>query len=204
MATGSVLVNVGSGVAMRTYDRSDGGTVKEWLQSISEPITETYTICPTAAVSTATANSHLLQIMAGASKAVVLRALLVTQLAAAGSATVGQFELRRLTSAGTGGTAVTAGSTDPGDASAGAAAMTLPSSKGTEGGLLWIQGGILLATVAVAGAGPVLSYPTFDLLRGKPIRIAAGTSNGVALKIVTAIASGTVLITAVVSELSWA
>jgi hypothetical protein len=114
----SVLVNQGSDVAIRTYGRSD--STYEWLQSLSEPFTATYTVCPTAAVSTATANSHLLQIMAGASNAVVLRHLLVTQLANAGAATVGQFELRRLTSAGTGGTAVTPGATDPGDAAAGA------------------------------------------------------------------------------------
>jgi hypothetical protein len=81
--------------------------------------------------------------------------------------------------------------------------MTLPSSKGTEGGLIWIEGGNLLATAASAGEDQVLVIPRYDILRGKPIRIAAGTSNGIALKNVTAIASGTVLITAVISEMTW-
>lgn len=204
MATSYYEITEGSGTKIRTHQRVDSGdTVEEAMVAETEPILATYAICPTAALSTATANSHLLQIMAGASLRVGIRRIIVTQMVASGAATAGQYELRRLTTAGTGGTSITPNPVDPADSASGATAMTLPSSKGTEDVLLDIRAGQLLATVAVAGRGDVLTYD-FTRSRTKCLWIAAGTSNGIALKNVTAIASGTVHITAEIVEASWA
>src|SRR3989304_5291143 len=93
------------------------------------------TIANSVGASTATANSHLLQIMAPASLKVRVRRIEMWQTAMVTAALLMQTALYRLTTAGTGGTSVTPQALDPTD-TPGATAMTLPSSKGTEGALI--------------------------------------------------------------------
>jgi len=108
-----------------------------------------------------------------------------------------QWAIYRLTSAGSGGTAITGQLVDPGDAAVGATTMTLPTAKGTEGALLWSGASVMTQTLTAtpAAINPILVID-FDSMRRKPIHVAAGTSNGIALKNITAIAAATVVVTA--------
>lgn len=203
MAESLIAVTEGAGKNTSTWQRTKNSqTVEDQQVVISEPYLAAYTISVTTAISTGTANSHLLQIMAGASNRVLLRRLTVTQIVNAGAATRCVFQLLRLTTAGSGGTAYTPRALDPVDGAAGATAMTLPSSKGTEGNILgtWAQ--------LIDGATPaVTELPILDIVwaddRTKSPAIAAGTSNGLALKNITAVATATVHITASIVEVAW-
>lgn len=182
-----------------TNQRSNGtDTVEEYVQGISEPYLTTYTISVTTAISTATANSHLLQIMAGASSRVCLRRLYVTQMVN-GTTQTNQWSLHRLSTAGTGGTVYTPAANDPADAASGATAMTLPTVKGAEGVAIGTFAILTHATAATVGLNPIY-FRDWALERTKGIWIAAGAANGIALKNITASASTTVHITAVIVE----
>lgn len=177
-----------------TNQRSNGSvTVEQYVQQTAEPYLSSYRTCTATAISTATANSHLVQIMAGASLRVGIRRIIVSQLAN-GTTQQNQWEVRRLTTAGTGGTSLNVFSLDPADGAAGATAMTLPTVKGTEAGLVAVQSILTHATAANIDLNPLVVFDwTTD--RTKALWIAAGTSNGVCLKNVTASVSTTVLIT---------
>lgn len=205
MPTDSTIgVNEGVNKFLRALQRSIGGTNVQ-LQGIhlEEPALATYAI-QTGAISAATANDHLLQIMAGSTLNVYLRRLQVFQVGLATAAAVGRWELKRLTSAGTGGTAITANPMDATDAAAGAAGMSLSTVKGAEGVNLAAGSWQLTQTVATQAPGrdpTMLLDLDFDkLFRGKPPRITAGTANGLVLKHLTAIAAATVVVAAVVTE----
>lgn len=182
-----------------TNQRSNGAdTVEEYVGPTAEPYLATYTISVTAAISAATANAHLLQIMAGASLRVGLRRLRVTQMVN-GTTQNNQMSIHRLTTAGTGGTSYTPAPHDPADSASGATAMTLPSSKGTESTALWTGAVLTHATVTTVGLNPILDLD-WTRERGKALWIAAGATNGLALKNITGSASTTVLITAEIVE----
>lgn len=198
-------VTAGSGVKLHTHSKSvSGSTVHDEVIVHGEPQLAAYVVANTSAISFATANSHLLQVMAGASLKVRLRRLRVYQMGMATTATVGQIGLYRLSTAGTGGTSYTPQLMDPGDAAAGATGMTLPTGKGTEGAVLWMGSVYLMQTV---GASAQLNEPIIDLdwdkLRLKAPVISAGTANGLALKNVTGIAGATVFVVADIEEASY-
>lgn len=187
----------------RTVQRTDGAdTVEEWLQSDSEPFLATYTACNTTAIAVTTANSHLFELMAGASLLVGIRRIVVSQIVAATASTQCLFELRRLSTAGTGGTAITPSPHLAADGASGATFMTLASSKGTEGVSLGEYVRLLHQTIATVGINPVLELD-FTRSRSKALWIAAGTSNGIALKNVTAVSPATVHISCEFVEASW-
>ena len=183
-----------------TNQRSNGtDTVEQYVQQVAEPYLASYRISSGTAASTATANSHLLQIMAGASLRVCVRRIWVYQAAAATSTSNDQMAIYRLTTAGTGGTALTPASLDPADAASGAAAMLLPTAKGTEGTLIEYRHAILHATDTSIGLNPIAIFD-FTSERTKGLWIAAGTSNGIALKMITSDAAATVRIVADIVE----
>jgi hypothetical protein len=186
----------------RTVQRTDGAdTVEEWLQAISEPFLPSYRVI-TAAVALSTANEHLIQIMAGSTLRVGIRRIQVLQAANATSTGVDAFSLYRLTSAGTGGTSYTPAPLDPADSASGATAMTLPTAKGTEDTLIDTTLGLVHATVATVGLTPLFTFD-FTTDRTKALWIAAGTSNGIAIKNLVADAAATVRIRAELVESSW-
>ena len=166
-------------------------TVEVGRTSLDFTVHAAYTFPIAAAISTATANSHLMAWMAGSTYDVLLVDAVLKQLVSAGSATVGQFGLFRLTSAGTGGTSLTGAKQDNGDASVGCTCQTLPTVKGTETTLMYTDTGIMLSTAATAGQEDYLDWH-WNPYMIKPPRIPAGTSNGMAIKEITAIATGTV------------
>lgn len=180
----------GADLKRHAVQRTDGAdTVLQFYGVDAEPETATYTI-PFAGIALATANSHVCQVMAGASLRVGIKRITLWQVANATGIALMQYRLYRLSTAGTGGSAITPAPVDPADAAAGATAMTLPSSKGTEGTLLE-HGRHLIHTTATT-IGLVKHVWDFSGLRHKCLWIAAGTSNGIALKNIGSDASATV------------
>jgi hypothetical protein len=129
-------------------------------------------------------NDHLLSLQAGASLPVKIRWIRVRQVGNAAAAGVISLELRRLSAvAHLGGTAITPAPLDSTDAASGATARSIPTTKGTEGVLIGHQPIVVrqaIATTATQIDG-IVEWD-FDRLRSKPLTIAAGTTNGIALK----------------------
>lgn len=183
-----------------TNQRSNGSdTVEQYIQLEGEPYLASYRVNTSTAVALATANSHLLQIMAGASLRVGIRRITVYQAVNASAIAINQWGVYRLTTAGTGGTSITPASLDPADAASGATAMTLPSSKGTESTLIEYRHATLHTTAATVDLNPLAIFD-FTTERTKALWIAAGTSNGIALKNISSDAAGTVRIVAELVE----
>jgi hypothetical protein len=190
-----VNVTEGSGKKLHSWQRTVGAnTVEDEYVLQGENALATYCF-PTlgAASSTATANSHLLQIMAGASLKVRIRRIEMHQSGLATTATFMQTTIVRLTTAGTGGTAVTPSPLDPADAASGATAMMLPTVKGTEGvGIAGASCYMMQTVTASAQMTNPIAVWDFDRPRSKPLIIPAGAANGIAVKNLTAVAAGTV------------
>jgi len=204
MAESTVLYTPGSGGKGHSFQRTIGAnSVEEGVVVVAEQYLAEYTVTTITPISTATANSHILQIMAGSSNRLRIRRIEVTQMGLATNAAFMQLAIYRLTTAGTGGTAITPQLVDPADAAAGATAMTLATVKGTEGALLGSRSMYMNQTAAASMGTPNDALFDFAGLRRKPIHVAAGTSNGIALKNITAIAAGTVIVTLWVVESSF-
>ena len=189
MAQSNVAVTAGSGTLLDTWTTSKGGnTVHAGRWVPGEYPDPTYVVLA-ATISTATADSHIMQLMAGASNTVRIRRIWVAQTVAATSAGQSSIFCVRLTTAGTGGTAVTPAQFDTADAAAGATGRYLPSSKGTESTAL------LTGKIGFTNSQPTTTVNSWEWRQsgnGGPIVIPAGTSNGVALKVTTAIAGASV------------
>ena len=143
--------------------------------------------------------------MAGSSLNVRIRKIEITQVGAASVVTNMLIQVLRLTSAGTGGTASSATALDPSDASAGATGMILPSSKGTENGIVYYCPVYMMQTFAVSNPVPTPGLIIdFDRPRMKPLIIPAGIANGIAIKNVSGgVVSGSVIINVWFSETSF-
>lgn len=202
-----VQVTEGTGKKLHTWQRTIGANnVEDEVVIAGEPYLPTYSILTLSGISVATALAHPLQIMAGGSLRVYVRRLMVYQTAAATAAAFSDFVLLRLTTAGTGGTAITPTPLDPADAASGCAAMTLPTVKGAESVGIWRGTLAFTQTIPVSpGAqGSLLLDLDFDkLLHGKSLVIAAGVANGLALKTTAGIAAAQISAVAYVSEASF-
>ena len=199
-----IAMSEGSGKNLDTFQRTTtAGTVEDQVVLLGEQHLAGYTAV-SGVISTATANSHLLQIMAGASLKVRVRRLELYQIAVCTTAAIMQLDIGRLTTAGTGGTAITPNPCDPSDAAAGAAGMTLPTAKGTEGALLWRGSAYMQQTISASTPHnlPILVVE-LDWNRTKPWTVAAGATNGIYVKNVSAVAAGTVAWTAWLDESSF-
>lgn len=188
MAETIVQVNSGSGPKLHGWDRVIGAntTIDQFVLPGEYPMAS-YSIA-VENVSAATLNDHLLQIMAGSSLNVRVRSISIEQSSNAGAVNLMTAQIMRLTTAGTGGGAITPSKHDNGDAAAGATAMTLPTVKGTESTLL------KRATCAARAAFQSTAEDSWAWVQQpgvKPIIIPAGTSNGIAFKSITAIATAT-------------
>jgi len=204
MATSTfVQVTQGGATKLHTVTEVIGpDTVHREVHLDAEAYLATYAVT-IASPSVATANDHVMQIMAGSSLTVYLRRLRIVQSGLATTAAIMRWTLLRLTTAGTGGSAVTPVPHDTTDPASGATAMTLPTAKGTEGSQLDSVTVQFIQIVPTSGNGlaPVQYDQTWDWsLRSKMPRIAAGPSNGIALKNLSAIAGASVVVHAVFSE----
>jgi hypothetical protein len=195
-----VQVTEGVGKKLHTFQRIIGAnTVEDEVVVNGEPYLASYKV--SVAVSAATANSHLLQIMAGATLKVRIRRIELHLSSLATTAALMDTRIIRLTTAGTGGTAQTPAVLDPADSASGATAMTLPTVKGTEGTTIEFLSPAMTQTLS---ATPPLVQPIlavdYDRPRSKPLIIAAGVTNGICIKNVTAIAAGGVIVTVWLDE----
>lgn len=192
MAEASVAVTAGSGTNLHTNSRTINSTlVHDEFGLPGEFPYACYTV--TAVGSIATANDHVLQIMAGSSLNVKIRRIRLEQSAVAGTAAIGSFDILRLTTAGTGGSSVTPAKLDNADAAAGATAMTVPSAKGTESTIIASSRMHVRSAVSTTGSADD-AWEWVQLPNSKPIVIAAGTSNGIAVKSLTAITGASLLV----------
>jgi len=185
-------VTEGSGKKLHTFQRTIGANVVEdevVLQGI--PYLASYHVFGTG-LAIATSNDQVIQLMAGASLDVYVTRIYGTQGTNAGAAAISGFEIVRLSTAGTGGGSVTPTQVDASDAASGATAMTLPTTPGTTGSRLWRKRAIIRGAIPA-----VQELPLFDERWGppaltKPIRIVAGTSNGICIRVLTGVATATV------------
>jgi hypothetical protein len=196
MAESIVNVTEGSGKKLHTFNRTIGAnSVEDEVTLNGEQYLASYTAVIGAPSSTATANSHLAQIMAGASLKVRIRRIEVWQFALATTAAYMDTRIYRLTTAGTGGTAATPAPLDTTDAASGATSQGLPTAKGTEGTNILAAPVYMVQTITASPAFPTpLVVWDFDRPRSKPLIIAAGTTNGIAIKNITAIAAASVIV----------
>lgn len=197
MAESFVNVTEGSGKKLHTFNRTIGANdVHDEAVILGEQYLASYMATPNTlgGVTTATANSHLFQIMAGSSLKVRIRRIELMQLAMATTVLMMETRLYRLSTAGTGGTAHTPAPLDPSDSASGATCMTLPTAKGTEGSIVaWGAPYMMQTLTASAERDQPIAVWDFDRPRSKPLIIAAGTANGIAVKNVTAVAAATIL-----------
>lgn len=134
-----------------------------------------------------TAAGHQIEIMAGSTLNVRIRRIVMTQNGASAGVNAVSFQIWRLTTAGSGGTAITPQPLQTTDIAAGATAMSLASSKGTESVQLW-QETVWMGTAAIPTPNSALRWQQLDF--SKPIVIPAGVTNGIAIKQVAAGSSG--------------
>jgi hypothetical protein len=185
VAQSSVNVTEGSGKRLNTWDRTISSTlVQDQFVQFGEYPYPTYGVVAEA-ISVATTADHILQIMAGSSNHVRIRYIYVEQSAGAAAASNLSLQLLRLTTAGTGGSAITPFKFDTGDAAAGATAMTIPTAKGTESTLLR-RVNISLRQNANTGTQED-GWEWRQAPNTKPLIIPAGTSNGIAIKVVAGV-----------------
>lgn len=173
---------------LHTSSRSYSGTTKEdqfFLKA--QPVFATYRAYASA-VSSATSASHLGFIQADGTNYTFITGFWIPQTTLAGSASTANIQWIRTSTAGSGGTAISAYPLDAGDTSPyGGTIQTLPSSKGTEGVTLF--GG----PVGMVAAQPMNILNQWGYRFGfdeKPIVIGSAATDGICWKIITGIASG--------------
>lgn len=190
-----VNVNEGTGKKIHHISRTIGADLQhDEVVVQGEYQYASYTVVlPATAAMLSTANSHLLQIMAGASLNVRIRSIEVWLGGATTSTATFLIELWRLSTAGTGGTAITPGKLVTADAASGATAMTLPTVKGTETTKLYHWNPVVVSAIA-SGTPTLLVQKTFPL-NIEPLLIPAGAANGIAIKNVSSQAAGTMIMT---------
>lgn len=176
-----------TGKRLQTGDRTIGGfLVQAEYQLPGEYQGAAYTV--TSGNVSGAAADDALQIMAGAALHVRVRRIEVYGAAITAAAAL-DWQLLRLTSAGTGGTAATPSRLDStGDVAAGATcAFGVPlATHGTAGAVLG-YGRIWPTATAGAGgmSGPGPYWAWVQLPNSKPIIVPAGVTNGLALRINT-------------------
>jgi hypothetical protein len=201
-----VMVNDGTGSKVSFVQRSkSSNTVNETEVSLSLPYIPGYRLTTPSPVSLATASSHLMQFLGSAINRDLLRFIEVTQVGNAAASKQVEFELLRLTTAGTGGTSITPNPSDLVDPATSARGMTLPSAKGTESSLMGKKAGPILTTAATAGHERVVrfTFPETGDNSTKPVTTASGATTGWVLKNVQSDATCTVLISAEFQEVFW-
>ncbi len=179
--TGVLVPNTGS-IKMHGWDRTitGPGTVQDEYIQHGEVGLPTYIISGSQTIPAA-ANDHIGQIMAGSTLPVRVRRIRVSQHAAPAAVAAMEHQVVRLTTAGTGGTAITARPYDTTAAAAGATGIALPGVKGTEGVVL-LRRSVFLGTAAI----PLMSWwEWIESLNVQPLIIPAGTANGLAIKAIT-------------------
>lgn len=154
-------------------------------------------------ISVATTAAHILQVMGdGTNYSRILRYRITPTDDIPAAASVLSIQLVRLTTAGTGGSAVTPRGYDPADSAYGGGAQTLPSSKGTEGNALLQHRIQLPASLPFLSVASTWTWEASPF--GKPIIFGTGTTSGIVWKVETGVASCTVDVVVEFSVTSYA
>lgn len=189
MARTFVLVPSAGTIKLAGYSYTDGADTKvDEVSAPGEGFLPSYTVFAEN-ISTATANSHLLQIMGSAALRTRVRRIRIRQRVAATTAAFGVIQFFRLSTAGTGGTAITPSSMDFNNAVASATAMTLPTVKGTEQVEWWAETPWF---VGATTATPLVLMEWVALPIQQPMTIDLSVAKGIAIKMVTATAGAAV------------
>jgi hypothetical protein len=202
LGNSALPVSGGSGHNVSTWSRTKSATTyKEQITLPGEYHENTYFVSALD-VSAANTGDGLLQIMAASGTYTRIRGIWVHEAALGGAANALAVDIIRITTAGTGGTTVTARPHDSGDSAFGGACMSgiASANSGTEG--VTLRRGRL----AVVAAQPVNMDSSWSWIQHpltKPIIIPAGTSNGIEIKNVVGRASVTVDIHVELVETSW-
>lgn len=201
MAEAFVNVTEGAGKKLHAWDRAVGAnTVLDEFTLPGEYPLACYGVTADG-ISAATLNDHVLQIMAGASLPLRVRMLIIEEAAVGGAAGTVGFDIVRLTTAGTGGTALTPAKLDNADGAAAFTAMTLPTVKGTEGTRPGPRIRIPVVAAQPTNAAGMFTWPPQGYPPNyKSIVIPAGTANGIALKAIGNVATATWDVYALVME----
>lgn len=132
----------------------------------------------------ATTGNDVFQVMAGSTLVVYIRAIRIWQAGLSAAANTLALDLQRVTTAGTGGTAVTPRPFDSTAAASGAtAASSVPNATKGTAGVLFGRYRIAMASAQPTNSnGPYLVYEAKTILTS--LRIPAGTTNGISLRVV--------------------
>ena len=191
-----VEVTQGTGTKTHSLQRVIGvNTVEQSVVVRGEPYLASYLVTQggSAGQSIATANTNLVQLLAGASLRVYLRRIRIYQRALATTAAICGFDVVRATTAGTGGTAVTPARRDTTDSASGASVLYGITSPGTL--TTTVDASTVFIPQAVMGGQQNGLLVDLDYRGpGKALIIPAGTANGIVVRNRDAIAAATVVI----------
>lgn len=193
MSDSVIAVSEGSGKNYRANERTIASTTTEEIYvQRAEPANPTY-VAMASSIATTTSASHLMFIMADGTNYTRIKRIYIEQVVGASAATLIQLQVFRLSTAGSGGTTVTARGLDAADTYAGTI-QTLPTVKGTEGVQLLQKRMQLLTTAQVAAT--TVNPTAWEWLAHeedgrKPIVFGTTSTDGIAIKIVTGITTGT-------------
>lgn len=189
------LIQVTEGVAgkrLHTNARVVGSyTLEDGVREAGEQYLASYTGF-TIGQSTAVANSHLLQLMATASLSLRIRRIEVHQSVAATAATLADFRVISLTTAGTGGNTVSCNRLNNSDAAYGSQ-LSGTTVKGTEGATVAFARPYLIQTIGATTPfkNPIIVWD-FDQDRGQPLIVPIGAANGICVENMAAYAGASV------------
>jgi hypothetical protein len=191
MAESYINLTEGAGKKAHTFGRTIGANnVEDEVVVPGEPYLASYVVQSTN-LSIATGVSRLLSLNAGSSLIVRVHRIMVQTHTLAGTNTREIFLVSRLTSAASGGTAITPRLLDPSDPAAGATAMAAPTG-GTVGAELWRFPFALFSASAAGQQEPWYEWVASP--NRKPIIIPAGTANGIVVQNLNSVATATVSI----------
>lgn len=183
MAESYVEVTEGSGKKLHALNRTVASqTVYDEAIAHAIPHYPTYMVRAYGVSLGVAAGSHLVQVMAGSTNNVYITNIRMYQLNMATALTAGQYSVVRLSSAGSGGTALTPNPLDTADPAAGATARQGITTPGTEGTTLLTRPGVIIAalTAAVSRNEPFI-FEASGLYK-KALKIPAGVTNGICLR----------------------
>lgn len=184
MADTFLEVTQGTGTKLHTFDRTIGAnTVHDEVVLLGEPYVAAYAVA-TRGVAMPAANAHLIEVRAGTTLITRVRRIRVFQWATAAAAATFQAAVIRITTAGTGGTTLTAQPFDTADTAFTGSVMHSPTADGTDGVEL------IPFFMACTNVVPIKAVENewvrdFPADGPKAIKIAAGTSNGIAINVLT-------------------
>lgn len=192
MSTIKILDADGATEYLHTDERTyDGTASNNQYTLLAGSVRTTYTAVAEA-VSCATSNSHVIFIQADGTNYTKLYGIDIQQVGLP-TAALANFQILRTTTAGSGGSSISAYPMDGADTSPyGGVIQTLPSSKGTEGVML------LKRRISMVAALPVSLDQSWSWRADpnyKPITMGTANSGGICLKIITGVTSLTVDVT---------